>query len=94
MRQVELTRFRDHLSQYMVEAVDKQIVVTEHGRPVGVFTGFGTDDDWSDFQLENDPVFLKKIADSRASIRVGQGVSWEEIKREDDERNAKRPAGK
>nr|VFJ58746.1 MAG: hypothetical protein BECKFM1743A_GA0114220_102248 [Candidatus Kentron sp. FM]VFJ60377.1 MAG: hypothetical protein BECKFM1743C_GA0114222_102719 [Candidatus Kentron sp. FM]VFK12793.1 MAG: hypothetical protein BECKFM1743B_GA0114221_102553 [Candidatus Kentron sp. FM] len=53
-------------------------------------TYFGTDDDWSDFQLENDPVFLKRIEDSRVSIRAGQGVSWEEIKREDDERNTKR----
>nr|VFJ87022.1 MAG: prevent-host-death family protein [Candidatus Kentron sp. H]VFJ88685.1 MAG: prevent-host-death family protein [Candidatus Kentron sp. H]VFJ94953.1 MAG: prevent-host-death family protein [Candidatus Kentron sp. H] len=94
MKQIEFTQFRDHLSQYMAEAKDGQIVVMEHGRPVGVFTGFGAgndwDDDWFDFQLENDPRFFKKIEDSRASIRAGQAVSWEEIKREDDERNTKR----
>ena len=86
MKQVALAEFRDHLSEYLVEAEEEQIVVTKHGRPAGVLTGFATEDDWFDFQLENDPRFLKKIEESRASIRAGQGIPWEQVKREDDER--------
>jgi prevent-host-death family protein len=86
MKQVALADFRDHLSQYLVEAEEEQIVVTKHGKPAGVLTGFATDDDWFDFLLENDPRFLKKIEESRASIRDGQGIPWEQVKREDDER--------
>ena len=92
MKKVALAEFRDHLSQYLVEAENEQIVVTTHGKPAGVLTGFATDDDWFDFQLENDPRFLKKIEESRASIRAGQGIPWERVKQEDDERT-KTPAG-
>lgn len=86
MKQVSLAEFRDHLSRYLVEAEKEQIVVTRHGKPAGVLMGFATDDDWFDFQLENDPRFLKKIEESRASIRAGQGTPWEQVKKEDDKR--------
>ena len=56
-------------------------------RSVATSAGFATEDDWFDFQLENDPRFLKKIEESRASIRAGEGISWEQVKREDDERS-------
>ena len=87
MKQVAFAEVRDHLSKYLVEAGQEQIVITKHGKPAGVLTGFATEDDWFDFRLENDPRFLKKIEESRASIRAGQGISWEQVKREDDERD-------
>ncbi|HIJ66175.1 MAG TPA: hypothetical protein HPP77_09535 [Candidatus Hydrogenedentes bacterium] len=65
---------------------EEQNVVTKHGKPAGVHTGFATDDDWFDFQLENDPRFLKKIEESRASVRAGQGIPWTRVKQENDER--------
>ena len=86
MKQIALAEFRDHLSRYLIEAEEEQIVVTKHGKPAGVFIAFPTDDDWFDFQLENDPRFLKKIEESRASIRAGHGIPWEQVKKEDDER--------
>jgi hypothetical protein len=45
-----------------------------------------SEDHWFDFRLENDPRFLKRIEESRASIRAGRGIAWEQIKNEDDER--------
>ena len=89
MKQVAFAQVKDHLSKYLVEAGKEQIVITKHGKPAGVLTGFATEDDWFDFRLENDPRFLKKIEESRASIRVGQGVSWDQVKREDDDRSRK-----
>ena len=86
MKQIAFAEVKDHLSKYLIEAGEEQIVITKHGRPAGVLTGFASEDDWFDFRLENDPRFLKKIEESRASIRAGEGVSWEQVKREDDAR--------
>ncbi len=94
MRQIAFAEVRDHLSKYLIEAGEEQIVITKHGKPAGVLTGFETEDDWFDFQLENDPRFLKKIEESRASIRAGQGVSWESVKKSDDERPKASRAGR
>ena len=88
MKEIAFAEVKDHLSKYLVEAGEEQIVITKHGKPAGVLTGFATDDDWFDFRLENDPRFLKKIEQARASIRAGQGISWEQVKREDDERTS------
>jgi len=88
MKQVAFAEVKDHLSKYLVEAGEEQIVITKHGKPAGVLTGFATEDDWFDFRLENDPRFLKKIEESRASIRAGRGIAWEQIKKEDDERTS------
>ena len=86
MKQIAFAEVRDHLSKYLVEAGEEQIVITKHGKPAGVLSGFETEEDWFDFQLENDPRFLKKIEESRASMRAGRGVPWEIVKKEDDER--------
>ena len=88
MKQVAFAEVKDHLSRYLVEAGEEQIVITKHGHPAGVLLGFATEDDWFDFRLENDPRFLRKIEESRASVRDGQGISWEEIKKEDDKRTS------
>jgi prevent-host-death family protein len=86
MKQVAFAEVKDHLSKYLVEAGEEQIVITKHGRPAGVLLGFASEDDWFDFRLENDPRFCEKIAEARASVRDGHGVSWEQVKKEDDER--------
>jgi prevent-host-death family protein len=86
MKRVAFAELRDHLSKYLIEAGEQQIVITKHGKPAGVLSGFATEDEWFDFQLENDSRFLKKIEESRASIRAGQGIPWERVKQEDDDR--------
>jgi len=83
MKRVALAEVKDKLSRYLAEAEREQIVITKHGKPAGVLIGFESEDDWFDFRLENDPRFLKKVETSRASIRAGRGVSWEEVKEED-----------
>lgn len=86
MKRVALAEVKDKLSRYLAEAEHEQIVITKHGKPAGVLIGFESEDDWFDFRLENDPRFLKKIETSRGSIRAGKGISWEEVKEEDDQR--------
>ena len=86
MKKIALAQVKDNFSKYLVQAEREQIVITKHGKPAGVLIGFEDEDDWFDFRLENDPRFLRKVEKSRASIRAGRGVSWEEVKAEDDQR--------
>jgi prevent-host-death family protein len=78
MKKVPLTELKDDLSRYLRLAETEQIVITRHGRPAGVLTGFASEDDWFDYQLENDPRFLQRIAQARESLRRGEGVKLED----------------
>jgi len=79
MKKVPLTELKDDLSRYLRLAENEQIIITRHGRPAGVLTGFASEDEWFDYQLENDPRFLKRIEKARASLRSGLGVKLEDI---------------
>ncbi|MBN2464765.1 type II toxin-antitoxin system Phd/YefM family antitoxin [candidate division WOR-3 bacterium] len=80
MKRVALAEVKDHLSEYLNEAADEEVVITRHGRPAGVLVGFADDDDWFDYRLENDPHFVARIAQARESIRAGKAVPWDEAK--------------
>jgi prevent-host-death family protein len=79
MKKVALTQLKDDLSKYLRLAEKEQIIITRHGRPAGILMGFASEDEWFDFQLENDPRFLKRIEQARASLRSGQGVKLEAV---------------
>jgi prevent-host-death family protein len=79
VKQVPLSEFRDDLSHLLREAEKQDIVITRRGRPAGVLIGFASEDDWFDYQLENDPRFLRRIAKARESARAGRGVKLEDL---------------
>lgn len=74
MKQVPLNEVKDELSRYLREAEGREIVITRHGKPAGVLIGFASEDDWFEYRLENDPRFLKRIAQARRSVGSGKGV--------------------
>jgi len=78
MKRVALAEVKDHLSEYLHEAAEEDIVITRHGRPAGVLIGFATEDDF-DFRLENDPRFLARVARARAGLATGGGIPWEDV---------------
>ncbi len=80
MKEVPLAAVKDDLSRYLREAEKAEILITRHGKPAGVLIGFGSEDDWFDYRLENDPRFLERIAEARASLRAGRGIRLEDIK--------------
>lgn len=82
MREIPLSTVKDDLSRYLRLAEKEEIVITRHGRAAGVLIGFGSEDDWFDYRLENDPRFLSRIAAARASLRAGRGVPLEELEEE------------
>jgi prevent-host-death family protein len=60
-----LSELNDNLSACVKRAADEDIVITNHGRPVAVMTGFADEDDYLEYRLLNDPRFQKIVARSR-----------------------------
>lgn len=79
VRQVPLSEVKDDLSRFLRQAEKEEIVITRHGKPAGVLIGFASEDDWFDYRIENDPRFLARIEQARASLRAGRGVRLEDI---------------
>jgi prevent-host-death family protein len=80
MRKIALSEAKDQLSKYLHDAEKEEIVILRHGKPAGVLIGFGSEDDWFDYRVENDPRFLARIEQARQSVRAGKGVRLEELK--------------
>jgi prevent-host-death family protein len=79
MRQVPLSELKDDLSRLLREAEKHEIVITRHGKPAGVLIGFRSEDDWFDYRLENDLLFLQRIENARRSLQAGRGVKIEDV---------------
>jgi prevent-host-death family protein len=82
MKEVPLSEIKDDLSRFLREAESQEIVITRHGKPAGVLIGFGTEDDWFDYRLENDPRFLQRIEQARQSLRTGRSVNIDDLQSE------------
>jgi prevent-host-death family protein len=79
IKEVPLSEVKDDLSHFLREAEKQDIVITRHGKPAGVLIGFGSEEDWFEYRLENDPRFLRRIERARKSLQSGRGVRLEDI---------------
>jgi prevent-host-death family protein len=79
MRKVALSDVKDRLSKYLRLAESEEIIITRHGKPAGLLVGFASEDDWFDYKLENDPKFLRRVAEARQSLRLGPGTRLEDL---------------
>jgi prevent-host-death family protein len=82
VREVPLSEVKDDLSRYLREAETQEIIITRHGRPAGILIGFGSEEDWFEYRLENDPRFLRRIEQARDSLQAGRGVRLEDVETE------------
>lgn len=82
MKQIPLSEVKDDLSHLLREAAKQDIVITRHGKPAGVLIGFESEDDWFEYRLENDPRFLRRVENARASLRAGRGARLQDLKTE------------
>jgi prevent-host-death family protein len=78
MKRVTLSEVKDDLSRYLHLAEQDGIVITRHGKPAGVLIGFGSEDAWFEYRLENDPRFLLRIEKARQSLKEGRGKRLED----------------
>jgi prevent-host-death family protein len=79
-RTVALAKVKDDFSRYLKLASGEEIVVTRHGRPAGVLIGFGDEEAWFDYRLENHPEFLDRVRRSREDLSAGRGSRLEEVR--------------
>jgi len=79
MKRVPLSEVKDDLSKYLHLAEEDDIVITRHGKPAGVLIGFGSEDAWFEYRLENDPRFLSRIDKARQSLKQGRGKRLEDV---------------
>jgi prevent-host-death family protein len=82
VKNVALSEMKDDLSRYLREAETQEIVITRHGKPAGVLIGFQSEEDWFDYRLENDPLFLERIEQARKSLHAGRGIRLEDIEQD------------
>ena len=82
VKEIPLSEIKDDLSRYLREAETQEIVITRHGKPVGVSIGFESEQDWFDYRLEHDPRFLRRVEQARNSLRAGRGVRLEDVETE------------
>ena len=79
MKRVALSEVEDDLSKFLRLAEVDEIVITRHGKPVGVLIGFQTEDDWLDYRLKNDPKFSSRIEAARRDLKAGRGFRLEDL---------------
>lgn len=79
MNRVPLSILRKAIPKYLRMAEKQEVVITRHGKPAGILIGFGSEDEWFDYRLENDPRFLARIARAREQLATGKGTRFEDI---------------
>jgi hypothetical protein len=84
MKKVALSEVEEDLDRYLQIAAEEEVVITRDGLPAGVLVGFKSEEDWSDYQLEHDPRFLRRIEEARQGLREGKGVRLEDVDFEND----------
>jgi len=72
---VSMTTCKNELCGLMKKAQKEPIFIKRHGNTCGVILGFKNEDDALDWQLENDPRFLKAIA----KRRKGKSIPFAEV---------------
>ena len=79
VKQIPLSEIENDLSRFLREAEGEEIVITRNGKPAGVLIGFGSEDAWLEYRLENDPRFLRRVEHARKSLREGRGIRIEDV---------------
>jgi prevent-host-death family protein len=79
MKKVAMTEVEGHFAEYLRLAEEEEVVITLEGKPAGVLIGFGSEEEWSDYELEHDSRFLQHIESSRQSLREKGGLRLEDI---------------
>ncbi|MFN8487067.1 MAG: type II toxin-antitoxin system Phd/YefM family antitoxin [Caldilineaceae bacterium] len=81
MIRVALNEVKDELSRYLRMAETEDVIITRHGVPAGLLIGFEDPEDWWEELLLRNPRFQERIEQSRQSLREGQGITLEELRK-------------
>jgi prevent-host-death family protein len=79
MIKTALSELKDNLSSFVKQAAKEEIVITNHGKPVGVLKGFSSEDEYLEYRLLHDPRFERIILESRSQYRKGKVTRIEDL---------------
>lgn len=79
MIKTALSELKDNLSAHVKQAAKEEIVITNHGKPVGVLKGFSSEDEYLEYRLLHDPRFHKLIEQSRSEYRKKKVTRLEDL---------------
>ncbi|MFB2934136.1 type II toxin-antitoxin system Phd/YefM family antitoxin [Aerosakkonemataceae cyanobacterium BLCC-F154] len=82
MKTVTLTDLQTDVSKYIELAEVEDIIILKEGKPIAVLRGFSDEEDVFDYDLENHPLFKKRVKKSRQQFREGKGISLDDVKAE------------
>lgn len=74
-----LSKVKDNLSSYVKRAAKEEVVITSHGRPVGVLKGFADEDEYIEYRLLHDARFQRMIERSRNEYGKGKVTRIEDL---------------
>lgn len=74
-----LSELKDNLSSYVRKAAKEEIIITNHGKPVGIIKGFASEDDYLEYRLLNDPRFRRLVQQSRKEAKSGKMTKIEDL---------------
>ncbi len=80
MIQAPLNQVKDELSRYLRVAETEDVIITRHGVPAGMLIGFENPAEWWEEMLLRDPRFKARVAQARAGLREGKGLTIEELR--------------
>jgi prevent-host-death family protein len=74
-----LSDLKDHLSSYVKKAAKEEILITNHGKPVGVIKGFANEDEYLEYRLLSDPRFHRIVGRSRKEAWKGKVTKLDDL---------------
>lgn len=75
----KLSELKDQLSSYVKKAAKEEILITNHGKPVGVIKGFANEDEYLEYRLLNDTRFHRIVERSRKEARKGKVTKLDDL---------------
>jgi len=74
-----LSKVKDNFSEFIKKAGKEEVIVAIRGRPAAVIVEFEDEDDWLEYRLLKDEIFLARIAESRRQYKEGKYKTLEEL---------------
>lgn len=80
MKTINLAELPQDLVTYLEAADGEDLLILKAGKPIGIVRQISDEDDLFDNDLENHPIFQKRIKKSRNLFREGKGIKIEDVK--------------
>lgn len=79
---ISIAEAKVNLTSLIRRAESGPVLLTRHGKPAAAIIGFGDEDDYFDWRLENDPRFRTAIETSIQQAADGKLTSLRDLRKE------------